>query len=259
MRIILLRSFIVFLAAAALFAASVTLFGEWDETYGKVLATSITVGLGSLFAMGCAVHAERRRGGAFGRIGVAVNAVAVVIILLRIWNEALFGHAEYWVWDPTIAAVLWSAGCMLWIPKLEGRGRWIQAASTVCAAVVGVGCIALFHDWRPSDFEARLLITLGVFLAACAVAVPILARLRTVAESGSPTAETAALRVPPGALRSLELSGAYPAVWTNVELAVILPDDDVEAWFARTEMSSRGVRCPLGGGMTLVVVAGSSN
>lgn len=259
MRIILLRSFIVFLAAAALFAASVTLFGEWDETYGKVLATSITVGLGSLFAMGCAVHAERRRGGAFGRVGVAINASAVVVILLRIWNEALFDHAEYWVWDPTIASVLWSAGCMLWIPKLDGRGRWIQVASTVCAAVVGVGCIALFHEWKPGDFEARLLITLGVFLAACAVAVPILARLRAVAESGVPVAETAALRVTPGAMRSLELVGPSPSVWSDVEMAVILPDDGVDAWLVRTEMSSRAVRRPLGGGMTLVVVAGSSN
>lgn len=259
MRIILLRSFIVFLAAAALFAASVTLFGEWDETYGKVLATSITVGLGSLFAMGCAVHAERRRGGVFGRMGVAINALAVVVLLLRIWNEALFDDAEYWVWDPTIASVLWSAGCMLWIPKLEGRGRWIQGASTVCAAVVGVGCIALFHDWKPGDFEARLLITLGVFLAACAVAVPILARLRAVANSDAPIHASVALRVTPGATRSLELLGPYPAVWSGIEMAVILPDGSVEAWLVRSEMGAGVVRHPLGGGMTLVVVGGVMN
>ena len=252
----LLGSFIVFVALAALFAASVTLFGEWDETYGKLFGTSTAVGLGTLFAMGCAVHAERRRGAALGRVGVAINAIAVVVILLRIWREEWFDHAEFWVWDPTIASVLWSAACMLWIPKLEGRGRWIQVVSTLCAAVVGVGCISLFHEWQPSDFEARLLITLGVVLAACAIAAPIVARLQAAQIAEAPMGETATIRVTTGLVRTLELVGPKPASWSNVALAILLPEDRVDAWLAREEGAHRAIRHPLGGGTTLVVLEG---
>ena len=259
MRIFLIKFLVVLLAISTLFVASETLLGGWGRTSERIVATMSVIGLGCLLSIGCAIHVERGREIWFGQLGMALNALAAVHLAGNIWSGNSPDAREQLSGSVSVAAVLWSTCCIVWITRLGGYGKWIQSASTVCACFLAVGAMASLHDVSFSEFDRRLMGMIGVLFGAGILTVPLLALLRQGKPHSEVHGSAAVLRSLEGPQAGLELLGSNPIAYQEVRHAAILPNDGVDAWISRQGADFQAVRHPFGRDMTLVVVAGSSN
>jgi hypothetical protein len=80
-----LWSFLGFLGVTALIAIAVVVGGEFNDTMARVLGTTGSVSAGSVLAMACAAFRERER--LAGTIGIALAAVASVMLVALLWRD----------------------------------------------------------------------------------------------------------------------------------------------------------------------------
>lgn len=183
-----LWSFLACLAITALVAIAAILDGRFDETKGRVLASSASISGASICAMACAAFVERGRVPWLGGVGIALAGLALLLVLIVLWaatRQRPWGRAALLA---TIWAVATAHAELLLLPRLSRAHRLVQPA-----AVAAIGTLATVLSvlvFWPSLGESVLQVVavLSIVVALLTLAVPVLWKIGGTAEAPAPVA-----------------------------------------------------------------------
>ena len=160
-----LLTMIVSLSISALIGIIIFLFGNFGETEGRLLMTTLTVGGYSLTGLCCSVLFERRTYTGLAVAGMALSVLGFLFTLLVIW-EALDMESEY-TWKGLFLFLILAfssahASLLLLIRSDSGIVKGVLAATIVFIAVVA-GMLVWF-TFTGFDIEEEFFYRLlGVF------------------------------------------------------------------------------------------------
>ena len=167
-------------AVSALLGVFILLFGEFDETELRILATSLTITCMSLLGLACGASVEAARLKTVPIAGIAFAIVSAFIWIVIIWSESSGGeYIAKTVFTTTIFAFAFSYSSLLAFAALEKRFAWAQyAAYLAVALLVGILLYTIWYDNQPNEeFLARVIGADSVVIGALTVMIPILHKL----------------------------------------------------------------------------------
>ena len=186
LRRLFLVALIVSVAVSAVIGIGVLLFGDFGMIEVRILMTTLTVTVTSIFGLACGAYLETGRGRYMPLAGIALSVIAAVMCFLIIWNA--LDQNEPFIKSFVTATIL-AAACshlsLLSLARLDRRFSWTRIAAVVC--VVLLCSIFLYILWfepeGDSDLIYRILGVLGILLAAITVITPVLHKLSSADSS----------------------------------------------------------------------------
>lgn len=182
----LLYSFILSLSACGLIGITILLRGTFGSLEARVLGTTAAIGGASILAMAAAVAWETRRWHPVGPAGMLAVAVALLTILVLIWDLAPRASGltfERWSGTSTVIAVALAHTALLALARLHRRFELIRQCTVGVIALLGLLIIRVIW-WEPinDDLLPRLIGVLAILDACGTIAVPILHRVSRIHE-----------------------------------------------------------------------------
>jgi hypothetical protein len=179
-RVVLLAVAALLTGAAAL-AIGILLFGDFDQTEGRILATTAALAGYSLLALPAAILRDRRRLPALAIAVLALAGAAAILAVVGIWADGLgetFGKALGTVNAWLIASVQIAALALRRTERDPRSVRRLLAASS--SLVILLVTLLTVVIWAEIDSEAagRVLGTLLVLNVLFVALQPVLARIR---------------------------------------------------------------------------------
>lgn len=179
----LLRLFLLCIAACAAVGIWAVLFSVWDDFIERVLATTLTVGAASLAALGSAIPWHLKRWHPIGPAGVITTALALIGLLVIIWVDLPWFWQFEWV--PKLVAIacavaMSTAGtAVLSLARLRRGFEWVRKVTVASAFLLtALFSIVLLADVpRTDDLVPRIMGALGILLTCGVIAVPVLHRV----------------------------------------------------------------------------------
>jgi hypothetical protein len=165
---------------SALVGIGVILFGNFGELEARVLLTTLTVTVTSIFGIACGAYLETARGKLMPLAGIAFSILAALMCFLIIWN--VLDDSEVFI-KSFLTSVIVAASCshlsLLSLARLDSRFAWTRIAAFICVSLLAL--IFLYILWfepvGDSDLIYRILGVLGILLASITVLTPILHKL----------------------------------------------------------------------------------
>jgi len=165
---------------SALIGIGVLLFGNFGSVEVRVLFTTLTVTVTSIFGLACGAYLETGRGRYLPITGIALSIVAALMCFLIIWD--VLDDNEVFI-KSFLTATMIAAACshlsLLSLARLDKKFSWTRIAAVAC--VVLLCAILLYILWfepeGDSDLIYRILGVLGILVASITVVTPILHKL----------------------------------------------------------------------------------
>ena len=165
---------------SALIAIGVLLFGDFGEVEIRVLMTTWTLTVTSVFGLACGAYLDSGRGRYVPLAGIVLSIIAAAMALLIIWNA--LDDNETFI-KSFLTATLLAGACshfsLLSLARLDRRFAWTRIAGAV--SVVLLCAILLYIMWfepeGESDLIYRVLGILGVMIASVTVVTPVFHKL----------------------------------------------------------------------------------
>lgn len=173
-----LKLFLGFLGITALIAIVSVLAGEFGEIQGKILVTTVTISVASIFSMSCAGFIEKRKLPQPGICGIVLSICAALLLLAGIWSEV--GSEAYWKATITfgVLAFAFAHALLLSLPELDDRQHWIQTVSSVCIGLLALLIvIAVWADIEREEYY-RIPAAVAIIVGLETLAIPLLLRMR---------------------------------------------------------------------------------
>jgi hypothetical protein len=178
------------IAAGALLAIGIVLFGEWGWLEVRVLLTAGILAAGSVLGMACAAATGRVAVPALPAIGIGIVLLAGVLLLGGIWAEPTV--FEYWKYTASVSILAVGSGhaSLLSLARLPGSRRWVQVAAYAAIFAVAGTLIFIIFGEISDEGVFRLLAVLGIVDAAFTLVVPVVHFLsRGLVEDQPPMAD----------------------------------------------------------------------
>lgn len=184
LRRLFLRVLIVSLTATALFAIAVLLFAEFDDTTGKVIATTALISAFSLLGMPGGALLDQGRAVPLGWLTLALAAYALAHTLVLLWTDGDSG------WRVLVSGVAYAGACSQ-AAATTSRRRDSDPQSVrifYAAAIAGsflVATLVALAAWQEIEAEGfyRVLGALAVAVLLATALQPILRRAGREARS----------------------------------------------------------------------------
>lgn len=178
-----LKLFIAFLGFTALVAIVAVLRGDFGELERKILTTTATISAASICSMGCAAFVDRRGYVALGLVGIGLSIVTAFLVSAGAW-EAFDGDG-YWRATGVVAtlAVAFPHAFLLTLPDLSRSHRWIQLTAVILIGVLALQIVVAIVGEIDSSLYFRTLTAVAILVGLTTLIVPILVKLRRVAEA----------------------------------------------------------------------------
>jgi hypothetical protein len=180
LRRLFLYLLITSVALSALIGIGVILLGDFGNIEIRVLFTTLTVTVTSIFGLACGASLESGRGKYLPTAGIVLSIVSAVICFSIIWN---IGDGNEIFVKIFVTGTILAAACshlsLLSLARLDRRFSWTRPAALICAALLVVILLYIiwFEPYGESDLIYRVLAVLGILLASMTVLTPILHRL----------------------------------------------------------------------------------
>lgn len=212
LRRLFLYALIASVATSALIGIGVLLFGDFGEIEIRVLMTTLTVTVTSIFGLACGAYLETGRGRYIPITGIVLSIASALMCFLIIWD--VLDDSEAFV-KAYVTSTILAAGCahmsLLSLARLDRKFSWTRIAAAASLALLSV--ILLYIIWfEPdggSDLIYRVLGVLGILLASITVVTPVLHKLSSKAlDNEKIDAEIARLRERIVELESLKAGDA---------------------------------------------------
>ena len=180
LRRLFLIALIASVAASALIAIGVILFGNFGDIEIRVVFTSLTVTVTSVFGLACGAYIETGRGRLMPWIGIALSIIAALMCFLIIWDA--LDDSKLFI-KSFLTATLLAGACshlsLLSLARLDRRFSWTRIAAVVSVTLL---CMILlyilwFEPRGDSDLVYRMLGVLGIVVASVTVVTPVLHKL----------------------------------------------------------------------------------
>jgi hypothetical protein len=180
LRRLFLYLLIASIGLSALIGIGVLLFGNFGSIEVRVLFTTLTVTVTSIFGLACGAYLETGRGKYLPITGIALSIVAALMCFLIIWD--VLDDNEVFI-KSFLTATMIAAACshlsLLSLARLDKKFSWTRIAAVAC--VVLLCAILLYILWfepeGDSDLIYRILGVLGILVASITVVTPILHKL----------------------------------------------------------------------------------
>jgi hypothetical protein len=177
----LLIALIVSLSASALLAVWAVLVGEFGDLEIRILLTTLAFGLFSLTGLGAAVRFDRHRFVAVGFGGVAASALALVMSLVGIWGEEVWGNETFLrqLGTAVVLAVTFGYVSLMLLVRPRHAGVSLVLAATVGLATLIAAILIwmIWADFQPASGMFRLLGSLGILATLGTLVTPVLNRV----------------------------------------------------------------------------------
>ena len=168
---------------SALIGIGVILFGNFGEIEMRVLMTTLTVTVTSIFGLACGAYLETGRGKFLPMAGIVLSIVSALMCFLIIWN--VLDDSEVFT-KAFVTAIILAASCshlsLLSLAQLDKRFSWTRLAAIVCIVLLDLILLYIlwFEPYGDSDVVYRMLGVLGILVASITVLTPILHKLSSV-------------------------------------------------------------------------------
>ncbi len=181
----LLYTLILSLSACGLIGISILLRGTFGTLEGRVLASTATIGGAAILALAAAVAWESRRWQPVGPAGMAAVGVALLLVLVLIWDlrpGSPFDWFERSTATCCVVAVALPHIALLALARLHRGFEWVRLGTVV--VIVALSILISWIIWLepPGDFWARLIGVFAILDACGTIAVPILHRVSRIHE-----------------------------------------------------------------------------
>jgi hypothetical protein len=171
---------IVSIAASAIMGIGVLLLGSFGDIEIRVLFTTLTVTVTSIFGLACGAFLETHRGRFLPLAGIVLSIVSAVMCFLIIWD--VLDDSEIFI-KSFLSSTMLAAGCshlsLVSLARLDRRFAWTRPLAAVCVTLLIA--LLLYILWMEpsgdSDFVYRALGVLSIILASVTVITPVLHRL----------------------------------------------------------------------------------
>jgi intracellular septation protein A len=180
LRRLFLYMLIASVSLSALIGIGVILFGDFGEIEVRVLMTTLTVTVTSIFGLACGAYLESGRGKYLPLAGIAFSIIAALMAFLVIWN--VLDDSKPFIKSFLTGALL-AAACshlsLLSLARLDRRFSWTRIAASVCIWLLMALLLYIiwFEPHGDSDVVYRILGVLGILLASITVVTPVLHKL----------------------------------------------------------------------------------
>ncbi len=150
--------------------------GDFSETHGRVLGTSLAVTGALLLALACLPAWERGRLAPVPVLGVALGVVAFSLVVVGIWTDGgdTLGRLMGTFMAPALACAMAS---LLAYPTLVPRFRPVLVVTLSLLAVAATMLVVAIWVEPDSSWYMRSFGVVAVLLAALAVSIPVLHRI----------------------------------------------------------------------------------
>ena len=168
------------IGTSAIMGIGVLLLGSFGDIEIRVLFTTLTVTVTSIFGLACGAFLEAGRGRFLPLAGIILSIVSALMCFLIIWD--VLDDSEVFL-KFFLSATMLAAGCsylsLLSLARLDRRFAWTRAFAAVC--VILLTALLLYILWMEpsgdSDFVYRALGVLSIILASVTVITPVLHKL----------------------------------------------------------------------------------
>jgi hypothetical protein len=183
-----IRVFIALIALNAALAIAVLLAGDFGDTEGKILLSSLATSGAVVLALACEAGRDVRRLGRLPTLGAVAAIVGATLAVISIWSRA----GDPWSGRLagtliTLAAVIMIVGFVL-RAILPRRFQWTVAVTVLLASLVGAMLVSLIWGEWDNEWFARVFGAVAVALAAFGIVLPVLHRThsREIAATAGP-------------------------------------------------------------------------
>jgi hypothetical protein len=187
-----LHTVIAALVLSALMGIYVLLSGEFRETEGRILGTTLAVSFFSMLSLACAAaHEKGENHWPLSVPGLALGAAGLVLYILAIWLDWWrYQAASQWLLILGIFSFSFAQASVLSLARLRRQVHWVFYAAVISilafAAFVSGMILAEPHG---ENWSVRVAGILGILDACFSLCVPVVQRLGG-RESAVATAET---------------------------------------------------------------------
>lgn len=153
------------------------LAGDFGETEGKILGTSLCVTGALVLSLACLPAWEQRLLGAVPQVGVAASFVGFALVIVAMWSEPdseLAGKAIVTVMIVAVAATIAS---VVALARLPHRHRHVLTAELVLLTVAAGMLVVQVWAGLEGGWPARVFGVVAIGLAALTVSIPVLHRM----------------------------------------------------------------------------------
>ena len=165
---------------SAIVGIGVLLFGNFGELEVRVLFTTLTVTVTSIFGLACGASLESGRGKYLPLAGIAFSILSAVMCFLIIW-DLLDDNWEFI--KSFLTATMLAAACshlsLLSLARLDRRFAWTRTAAHICVWLLTA--ILLYILWAEPESSdglvTRILGVLAILVATITVVTPVLHKL----------------------------------------------------------------------------------
>jgi hypothetical protein len=185
MRAYALRALIGSIALSSLTGIYILIVGGDGDFNGKVLVTALSLSGLSLLVMACGAGLEQGKLGPLPYVGSAAAVTAFLLLMIVIWG---IGNQRVWSQNALGISIIGAAialACLLSIPDLAPRFRWVRAIGFFSDAAL-VSMLNLFI-WDLLDTEgnipARMTGVFAILLGGTTIAVPVLHRMSSAGDN----------------------------------------------------------------------------
>jgi len=181
------------LSLAALFGIYGLLFSGGIDPEGRIIGTTLSIGLFSLTALGAAVVFERGRWRPVMLAAFVVSGIGALFYLYVIWlHEHLFPSRWFYsefIWKAMFvlaigAIALPHMGLIALAPREAAPLRWARRLSILCVAILTTLLISVIvlepTSGVAEDIVFRLAGVFGILAALGTITVPILVRVQRI-------------------------------------------------------------------------------
>jgi peptidoglycan/LPS O-acetylase OafA/YrhL len=180
-----LKLLIVSVVISSLIGIGILLFGNFGHIEVRVLFSTLTITVTSVFGLACGAYLESGRRRVIPIAGIGLAVVAALMCFLVIWN--VLDNSEVFV-KAFLTATLLASACsylsLLSLARLDQRFSWIRIAAITCVGLLSTILLYIlwFEPQGENDLVYRVLGVLGIVLASITVVTPVLHKL----SSGEP-------------------------------------------------------------------------
>ena len=157
-----LATLVAALSISALIGIYIFLAGDFGETEGQILATTLSLGGYSLLGLCCATGLNKPRFAIYAKIGMACAVIGFFLTVGVIW-EILDGD-DTWMTMVMFLILAFSFAHIALLLLIRPKTKMVRIALTitiVCIAIVAIMLIkSTYNEFNEEEFYFRLL---GVF------------------------------------------------------------------------------------------------
>ncbi len=167
------------LSISALIGIYIFLVGDFGETEGKILATTLSLGGFSLLGLASAASINKPKLATFSKAGMIFSVIGLILTITIIWE--LLDPDDTWMTTVMFLILSFSFAhislLLLITPKTKGV-QTVLTATVVCIGIVAVMLIkTTFNEFNDGDFYLRLLGVFGILDALGTITTPILNKI----------------------------------------------------------------------------------